>query len=441
MIRSFLNSKSKTIVSAAAILGAASLVSRFLGLIRDRILAGTFGAGDELDIYYAAFRIPDLVYSLLVLGAISAGFIPVFIGYLEKNKKKAWYLANNLLNIMVLSLVVICFVLMIFTPWLIRLIAPGFSSEKLSLTVQLTRIMFLSPFFLGLSAIFGGILQSFRRFLIYSLAPIMYNLGIIFGVLFLVKPFGLLGLAYGVILGAFLHLIIQIPTTYLCGFRWKPVLDFKFEGVKRVFKMMPPRIVSLALSQITLIIMTALASLLAIGSITVYNFAYNIWSFPLGVFGISFSLAVFPELSKEVKRKNIPGFVKIFSATIKKILLFIIPSSILFFVLRKQIVMIILGVSQFGIEDIIITSQTLGYFSIGLFAEALVLLSLRGFFAFEDTKTPLMIGLLVMIVRLSIAWHLSTFMGVPGLALGFSIGSILYLILLSIALKKKINAY
>jgi len=167
----------------------------------------------------------------------------------------------------------------------------------------------------------------------------------------------------------------------------------------------------LALSQITLIIMTALASLLAIGSITVYNFAYNIWSFPLGVFGISFSLAVFPELSKEVKRKNIPGFVKIFSATIKKILLFIIPSSILFFVLRKQIVMIILGVSQFGIEDIIITSQTLGYFSIGLFAEALVLLSLRGFFAFEDTKTPLMIGLLVMIVRLSIAWHLSTFMG------------------------------
>jgi len=342
---------------------------------------------------------------------------------------------------MVLSLVVICFVLMIFTPWLIRLIAPGFSSEKLSLTVQLTRIMFLSPFFLGLSAIFGGILQSFRRFLIYSLAPIMYNLGIIFGVLFLVKPFGLLGLAYGVILGAFLHLIIQIPTTYLCGFRWKPVLDFKFEGVKRVFKMMPPRIVSLALSQITLIIMTALASLLAIGSITVYNFAYNIWSFPLGVFGISFSLAVFPELSKEVKRKNIPGFVKIFSATIKKILLFIIPSSILFFVLRKQIVMIILGVSQFGIEDIIITSQTLGYFSIGLFAEALVLLSLRGFFAFEDTKTPLMIGLLVMIVRLSIAWHLSTFMGVPGLALGFSIGSILYLILLSIALKKKINAY
>ena len=441
MIRKFFNSKSKTIVSAAVILGAASLISRLLGLIRDRMLAGTFGAGDELDIYYAAFRIPDLVYSLLVLGAISAGFIPVFVGYLKKNKDKSWYLANNLLNIMVLSLLVICSIFIIFTPWLIKLIAPGFSSEKLSLTVQLTRIMFLSPFFLGLSAVFGGILQSFRRFLVYSLAPIMYNLGIIFGIIFLVKPFGLLGLAYGVVLGAFLHMIIQVPATYLCGFHWQPVLDFKFDGIRRVFKMMPPRITSLALSQITLIIMTALASLLAIGSIAVYNFAYNIWSLPLGLFGISFSLAAFPELSKEVQKKNIPGFIKTFYATVKKILLFIVPSSILFFVLRKQIVMIILSVGQFGIEDVTMASQVLGYLSIGLFAEALILLYLRGFFAFKDTKTPLIIGLLVMGVRLLMAWYLSLSMGVAGLALGFSIGSILYFALLFIALNKKINEY
>jgi len=441
MIKSLFNSKSKTIVSAAVILGAASLISRVLGLVRDRILAGTFGAGDELDIYYAAFRIPDLVYSLLVLGAISAGFIPVFIGYLKKNKEKSWYLANNLLNILALSLIVICSISIIFTPWLIKLIAPGFSSEKISLTVQLARIMFLSPFFLGLSAIFGGVLQSFRRFLIYSLSPIMYNLGIIFGVLFLVKPFGILGLAYGVVLGAFLHMVIQIPTAYLCGFRWQPVFDFKFDGIKRVFKMMPPRIVSLALSQITLITMTALASLLTMGSIAVYTFANNIWSFPLGVFGISFSLAAFPELSKEAQKKNISGFIKIFSVTTKKILFLIIPSSILFIILRKQIVTIILGIGQFNAGDVIMTSQTLGYFSIGLFAEALVMLYLRGFFAFEDTKTPLIIGLLVTAVRLSIAWYLSSFMGVTGLALGFSIGSILYFVLLFIALKKKINEY
>jgi len=439
MIKAFLNNKSKTITLAAFILGAASLVSRLLGLIRDRILAGTFGAGDELDVYYAAFRIPDLIFSLLVMGAISAGFIPVFVSYLQKNKDKAWRLANSILNLMSLSLIAACLVLIVFAPWLIKLIAPGFSLEKTALTVELTRIMFLSPLFLGLSAVLGGILQSFGRFLVYSLGPIMYNLGIIFGILFLVPYFGLSGLAYGVILGAFFHMAVQIPTAYLCGFRWKPIFDFKLEGVKRIFKMMPPRIINLALNQITLVIMTVFASFLAVGSITVYNFSYNIVSFPLGVFGVSFAIATFPKLSKKAQEKNIPGFTKIFYTTAKKILLLIIPASFIFIILRQLIVKIILGTGQFGLEEITLTSQTLGYFSIGLFAEALILLFLRGFFAWEDTKTPFIIGSLSAIVRLSSAWYLSSFMGVPGLALGFSIGSILNLALLFIALRRKMG--
>ncbi|MBU1137184.1 murein biosynthesis integral membrane protein MurJ, partial [Patescibacteria group bacterium] len=190
MLKRILNNKSKTIAAAAVVLGAASLISRLLGLIRDRILAGTFGAGNELDIYYAAFRIPDLVYSLLVMGAISAGFIPVFINYLKKDKKSAWQLASNILNLMTLSLIAVCVLLFIFSPWLMKLVAPGFSEDKLALAVGLTRVMFLSPLFLGASAVFGGILQSFKRFLVYSLGPIMYNLGIIFGALVLTKYFG-----------------------------------------------------------------------------------------------------------------------------------------------------------------------------------------------------------------------------------------------------------
>ncbi len=441
MFNKFFNSQAKTIASAAVILGAASLVSRIIGLFRDRILAGQFGAGDELDIYYAAFRIPDLVYSLLVLGAISAGFIPIFISYLQKDKNKSWYLANSLLNLMALSLMVICALLIIFTPWLMKLVAPGFSSEKLSITVQLTRVMFLSPFFLGLSAIFGGILQSFRRFLVYALAPIMYNLGIIFGALVLVNYFGLLGLAYGVVLGAFCHMFIQIPAAYLCGFRWRPIADFRFEGVRRIFKIMPPRILSLALSQINFWLMTVLASFLAVGSITIYNLAHNIWSFPLGVFGISFVLAAFPKLSEAAQKKDIASFVKTFSRTARRILFYTLPSAALFIILREPIVRIILGTGRFNVDDIVLTYQTLFYFSIGLFAEALVLLFLRGFFAFEDTKTPFIIGLLVTAFRLSIAWILSQSMGVPGLALGFSVGSIFYFILLFIALRRKIRLY
>ena len=439
MFKKIFQSQSKTIAAAAVILGAASLVSRFLGLFRDRILAGQFGAGDELDIYYAAFRIPDLVYSLLVLGAISAGFIPVFIQYLQKDKKQSWYLANSVLNLMALSLVVVCALLIILTPWIIRLVAPGFSSEKLSLTVQLTRIMFLSPFFLGLSAVFGGILQSFRRFLIYSLGPIMYNLGIIFGALVLVNHFGLMGLAYGVVLGAFCHMLIQIPSAYLAGFRWQPIADFKFAGVRRIFKIMPPRILSLALSQINFWIMTILASFLAVGSVAVYNLAHNIWSFPLGVFGISFVLAAFPKLSATAQKKDIAGFVKTFSLTLRQILFFTLPAAALFIILRAQIVRVILGTGRFDWQDTVLTFQTLAYFSLSLFAGALILLFLRGFFAWEDTRTPFLLGLLSTVVYLSSAWFLARFLGVPGLALGFSLGSFVYLILLFIALRKKIG--
>jgi len=440
VFKKLFNTQSKTIAAAAVILGAASLVSRLLGLFRDRILAGQFGAGDELDIYYAAFRIPDLVYSLLVLGAISAGFIPVFVKYLQKDKSQSWHLANSVLNLMALSLIVICSLLIIFTPWLIKLVAPGFSPEKLSLTVQLTRLMFLSPFFLGLSAVFGGILQSFRRFLIYALAPIMYNLGIIFGALVLVNYFGLLGLAYGVVLGAFLHMLIQIPAAYVCGFRWQSVFDFKFAGARRIFKLMPPRILSLALSQINFWVMTVFASFLAVGSIAVYNLAHNIWSFPLGIFGISFALAAFPKFSQFAQKKQVVAFVKTFSLTLRQILFFTLPSAALFIILRAQIVRVILGTGRFDWQDTILTLQTLAYFSICLFSEALILLFLRGFFAWEDTRTPFLIGLLATGIRLSTAWFLARSLGVPGLALGFSLGSIVYLVLLFVALRKKLRS-
>lgn len=439
MIKRILNNKSKTIAAAAVILGAASLVSRLLGLVRDRILAGQFGAGNELDVYYAAFRIPDLIYSLLVLGAISAGFIPVFLNYWQKEKKQAWHLANSVLNLMTLSLVIVTGILIIFTPGLMKLVAPGFSEEKLNLTIKLTRIMFLSPLFLGLSAVIGGILQSFKRFLVYSLGPIMYNLGIIFGALFLVKYFGLMGLAFGVVLGAFLHMAIQIPTAVLSGYRWKPILDFQFKGVKRIFKLMPPRVLSLTLHQVNFWVMTILASLLAVGSIAVYNLAHNIWSFPLGVFGISFVLASFPKLSESAQKNDKENFVKTFSLTLRQILFFTFPASILFIILRSQIIEVILGTGRFSQTDTILTFQTLAYFSISLFAEALILLFLRGFFAWEDAWTPFIIGLFSTGIRLSLAWFFSSIIGVPGLALGFSIGSIFYLIILFIALRKKIG--
>jgi len=184
-IKKILNAKTSSIVSGAAIISLASLASRFLGVIRDRVLASEFGAGAELDMYYAAFRVPDLIYNLVILGALSAGFIPVFTSLLKKydkegykENKQAWDLVNNVLNTVLIFLTIVCAFLFIITPWLMKYIAPGFEGEQLRITTNLTRIMFLSPIFLGISGIFGGVLQSFKRFLMFSFAPIMYNIGI-----------------------------------------------------------------------------------------------------------------------------------------------------------------------------------------------------------------------------------------------------------------------
>ena len=181
MIKRVFHFQTKTVTFAALLLGISALISRLLGLFRDRLLAGTFGAGQDLDVYFAAFRIPDFVYGILIMGGISAIFLPVFSEYFKKDEQEAWRLASNILNCFLVLLIVICGILAIFTPWLIKFITPGFSPEQKALAVSLTRIMFLSPIFLGLSSLFSGVLHYFNRFLAYSIAPVLYNLSIIFG--------------------------------------------------------------------------------------------------------------------------------------------------------------------------------------------------------------------------------------------------------------------
>lgn len=434
-----LNGQSRTITSAAIILAVASLASRFLGLIRDRLLAGTFGAGDMLDIYYAAFRIPDLVYNLLILGALSAGFIPVFVSFWRKSEhdEKAWRFVSSILNMLIVSLIVLGSLFFILAPYLMKLITPGFTGEKFSLTVSLTRIMFLSPLLLGMSSVWGGVLQSLKRFLVFSLSPIFYNFGIILGVLFLVPRFGIFGLAWGVVLGAFLHMMIQLPTLIRLGFRWRPIFNWADEGVRRLARLMVPRTLTLGVAQLNFVAITILASGLTAGSLAIFNLSYNIWSFPLGILAASLAIAAFPTLSQEANAKNWSGFAKCFSLTFRQILFLIIPSSALFIVLRAQIVRVILGTGQFDWTDTILTFRSLEFLTLGLFAEALNLLLVRGFFALEDTKTPFWLGLISSVLRILGAWFFALYMGVPGLALGYALGGVAYLILLWIFLERK----
>jgi len=448
MIKKLFTGQINSITIAALLVALSSLASRALGIFRDRILAGQFGAGDTLDIYYAAFRIPDLIYNLIVLGALSAGFIPILTKLIKDYKcdkgcsdsetnQEAWSLSNNVLNILSLILVVLSLLGLMFSPWLTRLIAPGFSPEKQALTSSLTQIMFLSPFFLGISSILGGILQSFKRFFFYSLSPIFYNVGIIIGAIYLVPLWGVYGLAWGVAIGAFFHMIIQIPAVLKLGYRYSFRMDFKDGNTRQIGIMMIPRTLSLAVNQINFIVITVIASTLAGGSLAIFNLANNLQSFPIGIFGLSFAVAAFPALSAVAfdKKKLIDNFSNIF----RQILFFIVPSTVLLLTLRAQIIRVILGTGQFDWNDTILTLNTLGFFSISLFAQASIPLLIRVFYARHDSKTPFYIGLICVIVNVFLSIFLNKKFGVSGLALAFSISSVLNFILLWLILKMEIG--
>lgn len=440
MLKRIFKQQINSITIAAALVALSSLVSRFLGVVRDRILAGQFGADKTLDIYYAAFRIPDLIFNLIVLGALSAGFIPIFTSLIKDfscnrqagsdaaENKTAWDLANNILNYLFLGLAILSTIGIIFAPQLTRLITPGFSSEEQAATAALTRLMFLSPVFLGISGILGGVLQSFKRFLVYSLAPVFYNLGIIIGALFFVNWWGIYGLAWGVVLGAFLHMAIQLPTVYHLGFRFRLGIRRHDEKTKQIGKMMVPRTLSLAISQINLVIVTVIASTLPSGSLAVFNFANNLQSFPIGIFGISFAIAAFPSLAAVAFDKE--KLTANFSQTFRQILFFVIPATVLIIALRAQIIRVVLGSGKFDWADTVATMNTLGFFSLSLFAQATIPLMVRVFYARHNSTIPFRIGLVTVAVNTILAFILAPRMGVTGLAFAYSIDNILNFILL-----------
>ena len=413
MLNKILNSRTKTITFAAVLLFFSGLLSRFLGLFRDRLLTGYFGAGQELDIYFAAFRIPDFIYGILIMGGVAAVFLPVLSEHFKQDKEKGWELTNNVLNCFLILLVSVCGVLALFTPFLIKFIAPGFSPEAKELAVSLTRIMFLSPILLGLSSIFSGILHYFNRFLAYSLAPILYNLGIIFGILFFLPLFGLIGLAYGVILGAFLHLLIQIPIAVISGYSYRALFNFRFPGLVKIFRLMLPRTIGAAAYHLNLLVITAIASTLSIGSISVFHLSNNLQYFPIGLIGVSFALASFPSLSRSWANKERKRFSEDFSSTFRQVLFFVIPISFLMFLLRAQMVRLIYGTGQFTWLDTRLTAACLGLFCLGIFAFSLIPLLARAFYSFQDTKTPTIIGVISMLVNIILCFLLIWLLGFP----------------------------
>ncbi|MCD6360717.1 MAG: murein biosynthesis integral membrane protein MurJ [Armatimonadetes bacterium] len=440
MSKHFFNKLKNTVTGGAIIIAFFSILSRLLGLLRDRLLASTFGAGDVLDCYYAAFKLPDVIFNTFIVGALSVSFIPVFLQYWKKNKKEAWEISSSILNIVLVFLFVLGAVFFIFASKLIpTVITPGFTPEKQELTIRLTRIMMVGILFLGASNVASSILNSFKKFLAFGLASVMYNLGIIFGILLLVPVLGPNGLAFGVVVGTVLHFFIQIPDLLKVGYKWKGVLRFRHPAVKKIGLLMLPRMFGLAVNQINQLVIVIIASTLASGSLAIFNLANNLQHVPIGVFGISLAIASFPYLSESVSEKNFKKFTVHFSVTFRRILFLIIPVAVLMILLRAQIVRIVLGAGVFGWEDTILTFRALGFFAFSLFAHALIPLMARCFYALQDTKTPVLISIFSLSINIVGGIFLGRYIGAPGLALAFSIAILVNAILLFVFLKIKVG--
>lgn len=428
-----------SILGAGILLAFFNLASRVMGLVRDRILASRLGASDVLDVYYISFQIPDFIFNLLVIGAISSVFIPVFIEYeSKKGLEQAWKLTSNFLNILTALLLVFVGSMFILAPFLLDLIAPGFSEEKRSMAVLFTRVMMFSPLIFGVSMIAGSVLQSLNRFLSFAMAPLAYNLGIIIGVLFLEPLFGPLGLAEGVVLGAVLHLAIQLPALKRTGFKWFWIFDTADEGLRKILKLIAPRSLGLAAVQINWIVLNSLATTLGIGVVSSLNFAYNLHFVPIALIGISMAIASFPVISKDALSGREVLSPRVFKI-LNQILFVIIPLSFIFAYMKNDIVAILLGAGMFGPKEIGMTAGLLGFFMIGVFAQSIIPVLARSFYAMQNTLIPVMASIISVAFNVFLA---VSFIGETGkeiLPISFSLAGILNMTILIYFLGVKIK--
>lgn len=385
-IANFFNREISGLHQAAYLLGFFTVLSNLLALIRDRLLASHFGAGHDLDLYYSAFRLPDFIFVTVgSLVAISV-LVPFIIEKVNLGAEDTKKFIDNIFSFFFLLIVGISFVAFLLAPFIIPRIFPGFVEPDFPVLIMMTRVLLLSPIFLGLSNFFGSITQVYKKFIIYSLSPLAYNLGIIIGILFLYPTLGLVGLTLGVILGALVHLLIQIPFVWRQGLFPRLNFNLDWPGIRKVMTLSVPRTFTLAITQLTTLVLVSMATFMEDGSISTFNFSLNLQSVPLGIIGVSYSIAAFPTLAKYFTGGERDKFLNELLTSAKHIVLWSIPIGALFVVLRAQIVRTVLGAGAFSWDNTRLTAACLAIFAISVVAQSLILLFIRAYYAMGQTK-------------------------------------------------------
>ncbi|HEV7423765.1 MAG TPA: murein biosynthesis integral membrane protein MurJ [Candidatus Paceibacterota bacterium] len=386
--------ESGSINQAALLLGSFTLLSQILALFRDRSIAHFIGPGAPLDSYYAAFRVPDLIFICIASLASITVIIPFIVAKMSEGKvtSEARKYLNDIFTVFFALMVLVALIAFIFMPHLTCFIAPGFTPLYQAKVVLLSRIMLLSPILMGLSNLFGTVTQLFHKFFIYSLSPIFYNFGIIVGVIVLYPHFGIYGVSMGVALGALMHFSIQALSSHSLGFTPKFSFSINFKDIKKVALTSLPRTLGLAFNNMALICIIALASFLKSGSISIFNFTFNLQSVPLNIIGISYAVAAFPTLAKSISLGKMDEFKKHLKGAARAIVFWSIPTIFLFIVLRAQIVRVILGSGSFSWENTRLVAACLAVFSLSIVAQGMITLLSRSYYATGDTKRPLIVN-------------------------------------------------
>jgi putative peptidoglycan lipid II flippase len=393
-----LNRDVTTMNQAALVLGSFSLLSQIFGLLRDRLLATLVGPSAPLDVYYAAFRIPDLIYnSIAVLFSVTV-IIPFITHYFTKDEEhvslKKFF--DSVFTVYMLGMSVVCILAFILMPYLTHISAPGFDAVQRAHLILYSRVMLLSPFLMGLSSLLGAFAQVQKKFFSFAIAPVFYNIGILLGILALRPLFGIFGVVIGVVIGAVLYLVIQLPTLAALHKLPRIIRSVDWPLVKQVITLSLPRTLASSLSNITFLMMSAAASLLVAGSISVFQFSYNIQTTPLMIIGISYAVAAFPTMNRLFAEKKSKEFVDLVHRATRNIFFLSIPAALFIIVLRAQIVRVLLGAGKFSWNDTRLVAASLALFAISITAQCMILLLVRGFYAMGNTKTPLKINALAV---------------------------------------------
>lgn len=375
---------------AAYVLAGFSVLSQVLALVRDRTFAHLYGAGPTLDAYFAAFRIPDLVFAFLTLFVSSFALVPLLS---QREEKAQGVLVGNVLFTFGIVSIVASGVLWFFIPSLVPVMFPGFSVSAQADTILLAQIMLVQPVLLGLSSIATSLIQVMRRFVIYALAPVLYNCGIIFGALFLVPEMGVAGLGWGVVLGALLHLIAQaVPIMGHAKHIRLPSIQSLRESVMEVALPSVPRALALSSQQVLLLVFASIASMTVAGTISALSFASNLQSVPLTVIGISYAAALFPALAAMMAKKDLAGFAKEVWASVRHIIFWTMPAITLMIVLRAHVVRIVLGSGEFSWSDTRLTAAILALFALSLIAQSVILIFSRAYYAAQSSLVPIIVN-------------------------------------------------